>query len=141
MIQRVQSLYLLVAALLLGIFLGFVDVWLAMAEEAFSWLSPVVMTLGVATLVVALGAVFLYKQRARQATAIRVAQGLDLALVVVLAGVLGYLAFRTEADFTEAGALGYAVLLMPVLAYVALRLAQLGVKRDIDLVRSMDRLR
>jgi hypothetical protein len=141
MIQRVQSLYLLVAALLLGVFLGFVDVWLAMAEEAFSWLSPVVMTLGVATMVVALGAVFLYKQRANQAKAILAAQWLDLLLVVVLAAVLGTLAFTTDADFTEAGALGYAVLLMPVFAYVALRMARLGVQKDIDLVRSMDRIR
>jgi hypothetical protein len=141
MIQRVQTIYLLLAALLLLLFLGFVDVWLAVAERAYGWLSPVVTTLTVATVVVALGAIFLYKQRAKQAKAVLAAQWLDLGLVVVLAGVLGALAFTTDADLTEAGALGYGVLLLPIFAYVALRLARRGVQKDIDLVRSMDRLR
>jgi hypothetical protein len=141
MLQRVQTLYLLAAALLLVVFLGFVDVWLAVAGDAFGWLGAVVYGLGGATALVAFGAVFLYKERARQARAVMAAQWLDFALVLVLAVVIGVLAFTTDADFTEAGALGYAVLLMPVFAYVALRLAQMGVKRDIDLVRSMDRLR
>ena len=141
MIQRAQTLYLLFAAVLLLIFLGFVDVWLAVAGEAFGWLSAVVYTLGVATAVVALGAVFFYKERAKQMRVVAAAQWLDLALVLVLAGVLGALSFTTDVDLTEAGALGVGVLLMPVFAYVALRMARLGVKRDIDLVRSMDRLR
>jgi hypothetical protein len=141
MIQRVQTVYLLAAALLLAFFLGFVDVWLALAGEAFGWLGPVVYGLGGLTAVVVLAAVFLYKERARQARAIAAAQWLDLALAVVFAAVLGYLSFRTDADVTAPGAVGFAVLLMPVLAYVALRLARLGVQKDIDLVRSMDRLR
>jgi hypothetical protein len=141
MLQRVQTVYLLAAALLLGLFLGFADVWLFVAGEAFGWLGPVAYGLGGLTAVVALVAVFLYKQRATQAKVIAAAQWLDLLLVVVLAGVLGYLSFRTDADLTEAGAAGFAVLLMPVFAYLALRLARRGVQQDIDLVRSMDRLR
>jgi len=141
MIQRVQTVYLLVAALLLGFFLGFVDLWLAVAGDAFGWLGAVVYGLGGLTAAVALVAVFLYKQRERQAKVILAAQWLDLALVLVMAAALGYLSFRTDADLTAAGAVGIAVLLMPVLAYVALRQARLGVQKDIDLVRSMDRLR
>ena len=141
MIQRVQTVYLLVAALLIGLFLGFVDIWLAVAGEAFGWLGAVVYGLGGLTAVVALVAIFLYKQRAQQARVVRAAQWLDLLLVVVVAGVVGYLSFRTDADLSTAGPVGYAVLLMPVFAYVALRLARLGVQKDIDLVRSMDRLR
>ena len=141
MIQRVQTLYLLVAALLLGLFLGFADTWLAVAGRAFGWMPGVVYGLGALTAAVALVAVFLYKQRATQAKVITAAQWLDLLLTVVLAAALGYLAFRTDTDLTEAGALGTVALLLPVLAYVALRLARWGVQRDADLVRSMDRLR
>jgi hypothetical protein len=35
----------------------------------------------------------------------------------------------------------YLTLLMPIVAYVFLRLARRGVEKDIALVRSMDRLR
>jgi nitrate reductase gamma subunit len=141
MIQRVQTVYLLVAALLLGFFLGFVDLWLVVAGEAFGWLGAVLYGLGGLTAVVALVAVFLYKRRATQAKVVLAAQWFDLLLVLVLAVVLGALSFRTDADLTAAGAVGFAVLLMPVFAYVALRLARMGVRKDIDLVRSMDRLR
>lgn len=141
MIQRVQTVYLLIAAVLLLVFLGFVDVWLALAGDAFGWVGAAVYGLGGVTTLVALGAIFLYKQRARQERMIAAAQWLDLALFAVLAGVVGVLAFTTDADLTVAGALGYTVMLMPVVAYVALRMARLGVRKDIDLVRSMDRLR
>ena len=141
MIQRIQTVYLLVAALLLGLFLGFVDLWLAVAGEVFGWLGPAVYGLGGLTAVVALVAVFLYKQRATQAKVILAAQWLDLALVLVLAAALGVLNFRDDLHLTEVGAVGLASLLLPVFAYVALRMARLGVRKDIDLVRSMDRLR
>lgn len=141
MIQRVQTLYLLIAALLLGIFLGFADLWLAVAGAAFWGLEAAIYGLGGLTAVVALVAVFLYKQRATQAKVVLAAQWLDLVLVLVLAVAVGMLSFQSDVDLTEVGALGFAVLLLPVVAYAALRMARLGVQKDIDLVRSMDRLR
>ena len=141
MIQRIQTVYLLVAALLLGLFLGFADLWLVVTGEMFGWLGPVIYGLGGLTAVVALVAIFLYKQRATQAKVVMAAQWLDLLLVLVLAVVLGVVSFQTDVDLMAAGAVGVVVLLMPVFAYVALRLARLGVQKDIDLVRSMDRLR
>lgn len=141
MIQRIQTVYLLAAALLLAFFLGFADLWLAVAGEAYGWLGVVVYGLGGLTAVVALVAVFLYKQRATQVKVILAAQWLDLLLVLVLAVVLGLLSFGSDTSLMAAGAVGVAVLLMPVFAYLALRLARVGVQKDIDLVRSMDRLR
>jgi hypothetical protein len=105
------------------------------------WLVLVTTVLAVAAMAVALGAVFFYKQRETQARVVIAAQGLDLLLLAVLAGALGFVAFRTDADLTEAGAVGFAVLLLPVFAYVALYLAKRAIQRDVDLVRSMDRLR
>lgn len=141
MIQRIQTVYLLTAALLLGLFLGLADAWLVVAGEAFGWLGPAVYGLGGLTAVVALVAVFFYKDRATQGKVVMAAQWLDLLLVLVLAGVVGYLSFRTDTDLTTAGAVGFAALLLPVFAYLALRLARQGVRKDVDLVRSMDRLR
>ncbi len=141
MIQRIQTLYLLVAALLIGLFFGLADDWFVVAGETFAWLRPLAYGLAALTALVALVAVFLYKQRALQRRVIAAAQALDLVLVAVLAGTLGFLAFRTDADLTTAGAVGFAALLMPVFAFAALRLAQRGVQKDEQLVRSMDRLR
>ena len=115
--------------------------WLAAAGDAFGWLMPVMLGLGVAALVAALAAIFFYKRRETQAKVVTAAQWLDLLLLVVLAVALGLLSFGTDAELGETGAVGVAVLLMPVFAYVALRLAKRGVQKDIDLVRSMDRLR
>ncbi len=138
MIQRIQSLYLLVAAALVITFLSLGNVWAVGLEEAFPWVSPVVLVVGGLTVLVTLGAVFLYKDRARQRTVIAAAQWLDLALVLVLVGVLVALAFGEGAPVPPSAVV---TALLPFGAYVFLRLARRGVEKDIALVRSMDRLR
>ena len=141
MIQRIQTVYLLVGALLLGFFLVLAPAWFEAVSLYAGWVIPVLYVLAGVTAAAALLAVFFYKQRARQATMIAAALWLDLALVMVLVGAQGYLSFQTDADLTAAGAAGFAVLLLPIFAYVAFRLAKRGVQKDMDLVQSMDRLR
>lgn len=141
MIQRIQSVYLLAGALLLVLFAALGEAWLSVVGTAFPWLTPLAYGLTGLSALTALISVFLYKQRDLQAKVILGAQWLTLALVFVLAVTFAMLSFRTGEELSAAGITGLMVLLLPVVAYVCLSLARRGVKKDIALVRSMDRLR
>lgn len=141
MIQRLQSLYLLFGALFAGLFLVIGDAWYAAVGPAYPWAIPVATILCALTVLVALGAVFLYKDRPKQRKVIQVAQWLDLGLVFVTVGALGALALGDGSGLGAEATPVYLVVLLPVVAYVFLRLALRGVEKDIALVRSMDRLR
>ncbi|NNF58437.1 MAG: DUF4293 family protein [Rhodothermaceae bacterium] len=141
MIQRIQTIYLLLSAALLGVFISLGGSWLLFASAAFAWLPPVAYGLAGLTAAAALLSVFLYKQRDQQHRVITAAQWLDLVLVLVLGVTFGMLSYRTDTDLATVDIGALVVLLCPVVAYVFLRLAQRGVRKDIELVRSMDRLR
>ena len=140
MIQRIQSIYLLLGALTLLALLLFDDIWQG-AAAVQAWFSPVLLVLIFLTVAIAIGAIFMYKDRKRQRSAVVVAQFLALVLLAVfylglyLVGALGV---------TVAGVVDTArvvALLLPVVAYIFFYLARKGIERDIALVRSMDRLR
>ena len=131
MIQRIQSLYLLVAGALLITFGLIPDAWAL--SITLDWLIPAAQLLAGVAAAASLVAVALYKDRKRQRTIILVAQ--IATLVTVAAAVAGLFLRET----TTPGA--YILALAPVVSYVLLRLAQRGVDADIALVKSMDRLR
>ena len=66
MIQRLQSLYLVAAALLLALFALLGDTWAAAIAEEQAWLGIVGYVLAALTALVALVAVGLYKDRQQQ---------------------------------------------------------------------------
>jgi len=138
MIQRIQTLYLVAGALLLGLFAALGSTWATAIAEAQAWLGTLGYVLAGVTALVALLAVWLYKNRELQRTVILAAQWLDLALVVVVLVGL-YLAFDSG-DF-EAPVGYYLVAMQPVVAYLLLRMARQRVVADIEMVRSMDRIR
>ena len=138
MIQRIQTLYLVLAALLLALFVGLAGGWVGAIAADSAWLGTLGYALAVVTAVVALVAVGLYKNRALQRRVIYAAQWLDLALVVV---VLAGLFVVTDPDAPTAPVGLYLVALQPIAAYVFLRLARQRVTADIEVVKSMDRLR
>jgi len=141
MIQRLQSLYLLFAALFVTLFLVFGEVWYTVVAAFYPWVTPVALALGGGTALVALVAVFLYKNRKTQRKAILAAQWLDLAFILVLVGVLVGISLSDDVTLGPAATSVYLTLIMPIVSYVFLRLARRGVEKDIALVRSMDRLR
>jgi phosphoglycerol transferase MdoB-like AlkP superfamily enzyme len=142
MLQRLQSLYLLFAAALVGAFLTIGDVWRTLVAQVYPWVGPVSLVLGGLIVAASLVAVFLYKDRPRQRQVILVAQWLDLALVLALVGVMVAVNLSDEVAWQAAAAqTAYITALLPFGAYVFLRLARRGVEKDIALVRSMDRLR
>ena len=141
MIQRSQTLWLLLAVAALVVFVTQSEAWTGGALAAVAWLPTAGFALAVLTAVVAAVAVFLYKDRKRQRQVILAAQWLDVALVLALAAAVGLVAFGSV-EAAEPLLPAQAVLLvLPVGAYVFLRLARRGVDKDIKLVKSMDRLR
>ena len=138
MIQRIQSLYLVAGALLLALFVALGETWAAAISEELAWLGTLGYVLSGITALVALVAVGLYKNPQLPRTEISVPQWLDLALVVVV--LVGfYLAFDSGDFVAPVGY--YLVALQPIVAYLLLRMARQRVAADIEMVRSMDRIR
>lgn len=145
MIQRIQSLYLLLAAACLVLFVLVASVWIGGVSAEFAWLGPVAYGLGLVTALAALVSVFLYRDRKRQRSVIVATMWLDLLLVAAVLGGLLASTGMIEESGAAVPAIGpygrYLVGLLPVAAYLFLRLARAGVHKDIQTVRSMDRLR
>ena len=135
MIQRIQSVYLILVVLLAVA----VPVWLPLwdidgvAQYAYdhSWIKY--MFIGSAMM--ALLSFFSYKDRKRQFVLNR----LNLLLNLILLGVFVYhsLNLSGETAVSEKG-IG---MLIPIFSIVLLVLANKAIKKDEDLVKSVDRLR
>ncbi|MFP4227870.1 MAG: DUF4293 family protein [Salinivenus sp.] len=141
MIQRIQTVYLFLGALALAAMGGFDTPWDSTAAATLGWYTPTVLGLLVVTIGTALGSIFLYTQRKTQRSVVVGAQVLTVGLAGVLYGGL----YMTE-ELHFGGAVGLqwdrtVALLLPVLAYGLFWLARRGIDHDIELVKSMDRLR
>lgn len=154
MLQRIQSVYLLLAALVAGVqFLpqlpliriegdltaSGLDTHPFLADSAYQWTDHallVVLTLLAAG--TALGALGLFRNRLLQIKIARLAQ-LAFALLLLTAGILFYTALPSNSgsvNWTPAFGLAF-----PVLGILFSLLAIKGIRKDEALVRSMDRLR
>lgn len=141
MIQRIQTVYLFLGALALGVLGVFELPWSSQAAAVHGWFVPSLIVLIVGTVGTALWAIVLYERRKTQRSVVVGAQ----IGTVLLAGVLyGGLYLTTELTFRGPGGIDWgktAVLVIPVLAYLFFFLARRGIDHDIELVESMDRLR
>jgi hypothetical protein len=140
MIQRIQTVYLALGALALVV-LFFLNAFWQSVPPGHPWVGPLLAILGGATALTALGTIFAYADRRRQRSLVVVVQVTTVLLMVAFFGSLYvsgqlYLATRQGA---EAGRI--LALALPILAYVLFYLARRGIEHDIQLVRSMDRLR
>ena len=137
MIQRIQSVYLIVSVIAVGLFLlsGLP------AESDASWQAYLIYGLGAAVIAAQIIALVNWKDQHRQRLMITV----GLAELVVFSGVAyavlyfsGSIYFRSTSG---TDIMRLLELIYPVVAYVTTRLALAGVKRDIKLVESANRLR
>lgn len=141
MIQRIQTVYLVLGALALGA-LGFFEVpWSGAAARQSAWFVPSLIGLVVVTAVLAFGAIFLYKDQAQRKTQRTVVVGVQV-LTVLLAGVL-YVGLYRAGTLAFTGPTGILwgrsiVLLLPIVAYVLFRLARRGIETDIERVDRME---
>lgn len=141
MVQRLQSLYLLLAAVSLLLLLFFDLAWTSPAAAAYAWFTPVVLIFAGLLAVAALVTIFLYGDRVRQKRIVELLQYGTLLFMVVLFGGMyaaGDLHFLRDGEVSTGKIVS---MLAPVFAYLLLFLARRGIVHDINLVRSMDRLR
>lgn len=141
MIQRIQTVYLVLGALAVAALGLFHHPWNTAPAVQYSWFVPALIAFMVATAGGAVGAIFLYNQRSTQRSVVIAVQFLTLGLTAVLYG-----GFYGAGVLTVRGAGGIlwsktVMFLLPIGAYGLFRLARRGIENDIELVRSMDRIR
>ena len=136
MLQRIQTIYLLVAAIISAGLIFVFYLWTTKAEVSFfakDDMLYLVIFLGSAAL--SLASIFMYNNRQNQFVLGR----LNIILNFILLGLFVYrsLNLAGEADVSEKG-IG---ILLPIFSIVFLVLANKAIKKDEDLVKSVDRLR
>ena len=135
MIQRIQTVYLIIVALLSGLLPFWFPLWKEGDKEVYAietlWVAAVFMVAAVFALIT----IFLYRNRKNQFVLNR----LNLILNLFL---LGFFVYRSLSISGEAAASEKGIgMLIPIFSIVFLVLANKAIKRDEDLVKSVDRLR
>jgi len=136
MIQRVQSVYLVITAILAGVLPFFFNLWIDVDGEAvYSSNELLISIIFYASAVLAIWSMLSFKNRKTQFVINR----LNMILNVFLLGFFVYrsLNLSGEISVSEKG-IG---MLIPVFSIVFLVLANRAIKKDEDLVKSVDRLR
>jgi hypothetical protein len=154
MIQRIQSLYLLLSAILSSVllFTPLSDIRLAggVTLKYFSYgfqhagqtgnfmhsALPIIFLLAIVS-VVSFVCIFLYKKRKIQ---IRLCW-LSILLLILLAIIICLNYYSIQQEFGTASASIIGILIIPVLNILALLMAYRGIHKDELLVKSYDRLR
>jgi len=136
MIQRIQTIYLFIAALLIGIASFLLPDWESIKSGLAINYNQSYMAYGyLVVAIIALVSIFLFKNRQRQMGLVR----LNIILNLTLLGFLVYwtLNLPGEISFSKKG----IVVLFPLISIVFLSMAHKAIKRDDDLVKSADRFR
>ncbi|MGK0387023.1 MAG: membrane protease YdiL (CAAX protease family) [Patiriisocius sp.] len=136
MLQRIQTIYLIIAALIMAaLYIWFPVVTNAAGETIISNQEPLVFGLIFTSIALAIIAVLTFKKRQTQFVLNR----LNIILNFVLLGVFVYRSLNISGE-TLVSEKGIGVLL-PILSIVFLAVANKAIKKDEDLVKSVDRLR
>ncbi|MFT5214482.1 MAG: hypothetical protein ACI9WV_002212 [Patiriisocius sp.] len=143
MIQRIQTVYLLLASLISGVLIFVFNLWKSIEKNIFaldlidneSYILNLIPVLFLISAILAFLAVFLFKNRKLQFVIGRLTILVNLILLGVLINVS--LTLPGEAAVSEKG-IG---MFIPILAILLLVLANKAIKKDEDLVKSVDRLR
>ena len=143
MIQRIQSIYLLLASTVSGGLIFVFDLWENLKGEIFvldlfsreSILLKVVPLLFILSSIISIVTIFLFNNRKLQFVIGRIIILINLFLL----GLLIYVSLTLpgEVSISEKG-IG---MFLPILAILLIVLANKAIKKDEDLVKSVDRLR
>ncbi len=136
MIQRIQSIYLLIAAAISGGLIWVVSLWSnvdgskVMAMDELNYFIAFI-----ASAVLSLGAIFIYNNRKLQTVVNR----LNILLNLILLGVFVY-RLLTMSGGTAVSEKGIGMFI-PIISIVFLVLANRAIRSDEQLVKSADRFR
>lgn len=141
MIQRIQTVYLLIGALLMAGFFAFERVWYEWTVPAGDAIPWVLMVWGGVTALLGLVSILLYKTRERQRRIVVIVQWLTIVFITGLIGIL-FVVNRLAAVLAgQVPVVDIVAVFFPVAAYIFFYLARRGIEHDIEKVRSVDRLR
>ncbi len=136
MLQRIQTVYLIISALIVGaLYLWFPLIVSEANEVIIDKNEPLVLGLIIGSAALTLISIVNFKKRQLQFVLNR----LNIILNFVLLGVFVYRSLTLSGE-TLVSEKGIGVLL-PIISIVFLVMANKAIKRDEDLVKSVDRLR
>jgi hypothetical protein len=137
MIQRIQTIYLFLAFVVTGILPFFIPLWTMADGKAFFFMQnqEYVIVLGLST-TLSLLSIISYKKRQNQFVIGR----LNIILNLILLGLFVYRSLNVSGETLAVSEKGIGMFL-PIVAIVLLVLANKAIKKDEDLVKSVDRLR
>ena len=137
MIQRIQTIYLLIAA---GISSGLIfvfNLWVNKGEQiVFAKDEMLFLSLFIGSAVLSLISISMFKNRQTQFVIGR----LNIILNFILLGLFVYRSLNLSGETTDVSEKGIGMLL-PIFSIVFLVLANKAIKKDEELVKSVDRLR
>ena len=137
MLQRIQTIYLLLAFLVTGVLPFFIPLWTMSDGKAYLFMQNqlYVVVFGLSTTLSILS-IFTYKKRQNQFVIGR----LNIILNLILLGLFVYRSLNVSGETLAVSEKGIGMFL-PIVAIVLLVLANKAIKKDEDLVKSVDRLR
>ena len=137
MLQRIQTVYLILAFVTAGVLPFFIPLWTMADGEAFLFIQNQVYValFGLSTTLTVLSIVS-FKKRQNQFVMGR----LNIILNLILLGLFVYRSLNVSGETAAVSEKGIGMFL-PIVAIVLLVLANKAIKKDEDLVKSVDRLR
>jgi len=138
MIQRIQTVYLILTFLVTGLLMFFVPLWTLNTGKPFYFMQDQVYTilLGLSTMLTIIS-IISYKKRQNQFVMGR----LNIILNLILLGLFVYRSLNLSGETVNAVSEKGIGMFLPIVAIVLLVLANKAIKKDEDLVKSVDRLR
>jgi len=137
MIQRIQTVYLILSFVVMGVLPYIFPLWKMSNGTEFYFMADMVYTpiFGLITTLSLLSILF-YKKRQNQFVMNR----LNMILNLILLGLFVYRSLKVSGETVVVSEKGIGMFL-PIVAIVLLVLANKAIKKDEDLVKSVDRLR
>jgi len=136
MLQRIQTVYLILAFIASGVLPFVFPLWTAGGKMVYFMQSPTYSVLFGLSTTLALLAILTFKKRQQQFVMNR----LNMILSLILLGLFLYQSLKVSGDAPVVSEKGIGMFL-PIASIVFLVLANKAIKRDEDLVKSVDRLR
>ncbi|GAA6767012.1 DUF4293 domain-containing protein [Flavobacterium sp. CGRL1] len=138
MLQRIQTVYLILTFVVTGVLMFFMPLWTLNTGKAFYFMQSQLYTviLGLSTMLTIIS-IISYKKRQNQFVMGR----LNIILNLILLGLFVYRSLNLSGETAEAVSEKGIGMFLPIVAIVLLVLANKAIKKDEDLVKSVDRLR
>jgi len=138
MIQRIQTVYLILTFVVTGVLMFFMPLWTLNTGKAFYFMQDQLYTilLGLSTMLTIVS-IISYKKRQNQFVMGR----LNIILNLILLGLFVYRSVNLSGETVNAVSEKGIGMFLPIVAIVLLVLANKAIKKDEDLVKSVDRLR